>query len=295
MCGFKKVIIPFIILFLTSLSMYIYNPYLLLRPLQIIEMKRQDHQYFISKRVTGKRDIPLFLLETLRRPNNFIKTHSFTKKSMYADFIDGKGNCSTLSYGAGVLLESKNINYSIVHLLPKHGLFEGRGHTILLYQDSSYFLLDSEIRSIPMMNDEAIIFSESSDFLKYKNKFNFLNIKHSDIQPILSYYSDENTVAIAYVCQKDLDDFYDQNLFLLDLFDLKETEITKILVNSIACMTFKIPTIKVSSSDYAKLKIEYPELIWLKIYGIFFILNSYFLTSVLFISILKVGLKKINY
>jgi hypothetical protein len=179
----------------------------------------------------------------------------------------------------GLVLNSYKYNYSIIHLLPKTGLFEGNGHTVLnVLGDSSSFLVDPLSKKILIIEDKMLNKRlMNKEDLRNRSKLYGINSQKSivEIEPQF-WESYQTVVAYAEVGQSDMNDYFNLTRFLGSLIGSDDARWKRIVVNAVAAIGGRLPTLKVEHSDYSRLIRSYPEFVFLKYLAYFFIFNVYF-------------------
>jgi hypothetical protein len=277
-----------ILFFLLNLSLYIYNPYYLLRPQQI-QIDNSLNRNIDKGNYVSVDDIPNVLISLLRIPNAPGDNFSVTRKSRLNYFLNGQGNCSQLSTGMGLVLDSLKIDYSIVHFIPKNGLLEGAGHSVLRYKGENSFLVDPLFNLVPIVDtnsnsrrtiDLNELIGESIHLM------NLSFFKYLDGTEPSKYYTSEFILTFAEVDKEEMNEFFSQNDFLVDLFQLSEGKVTRLIINGIAAITFNLPTFSVDSLSYSKILKDYPYFYFLVFLSYFFIFNLWLLTALIILKFL---------
>lgn len=254
----NKFILFSLSLFLLNLSLYIYNPYYLLRPQQIVNSLNRD----INKsNFVSVDDIPKELISLLRIPYEQGENFSVTRKSRINYFLKGQGNCSQQATGMGLILDSLKMDYSIIHFIPKNGLFSGSGHSVLRYKGEISFLLDPLFKMAPLIetksNTRRLI--DLNELIGESIPLTDLCFfKYLDVPEHSKYYTSEFILTFAEVNKKEMNDFFSQNDVLVDLFHLNEGKDTRLIINGVAAITYNLPTFSVDSSGYSKIQNVYP-------------------------------------
>lgn len=135
----------------------------------------------------------------------------------------------------GLVVQSNyKFNYSIVHFLPKTGLFEGNGHTILnIRRDSISLLVDPFLKMMPIMEDEML----GNRLMNIQDLYNRSNIYQMNSNKSVVNLSDLNwastfIVAYAEVSQTDMEKYYNATDLLTSLLGLEDdTNFKRIFVN----------------------------------------------------------------
>ncbi len=286
------------LLFSLNLLLYIFNPYYLLRPLQIEQFNNVKNVFFTASTVS-KDSVPPVVLNLLKIPNSPERNFSTTRETRVKLFLEGNGNCSQQSSGLGELLRSNyNLNYSIVHFLPTKGLFEGRGHSILnvMINDSHSFLVDPILKLIPIMEDEKL----GMRLMNFQDLHNSAKIYQMNVDKEVStlnneYWTSNFTVVFTEVSQIDMEKYYRTTESLLGLLGLKDdSEFKRKFVNGVAVMFGDLPTFRVSTSEYEKLLRAYPSIVYLRYLGYFFLYNFYFLIVMVIMYVIKFKLYRVR-
>jgi hypothetical protein len=278
----KKYFIIFIFIQILLLQLYIYNPYFLLRPLQISEISEiseNEKMFSAEEQFSESYCIPEYLIPIFDIPNKGGDNFSFTRSTRIKMFLNGEGNCSQKASGLGCILDSIGKKYSIIHFLPCEGMWDGNGHSVIRLKDSVSFLFDPIHKFIPIINlkDKRFTLLDISQLRRGVDNLKSLNHLEFNYLPssISKYYSNSFTSAYAEVSQKSMNDYFDQNLLIQNLFNLKENKLSRLIINGIAAISFKLPTFYVTHVEYKRIKEHYPEFISLKILAFFFIFNTY--------------------
>jgi len=282
------------ILFGLNALLYLYNPYYLLRPHQIEQDNNADRIILngASNKIENVPNEVYILLGIANAPGpNF----STTGESSLKLYLQGIGNCSQQSSGMGLAL--RNFNYSIIHFLPKTGLYEGNGHTIFnLIKDSISFLVDPIMKMVPIVEDEM----HNKRLMNIQDLYNRSNIyqmnRHKSVVNCSNeFWAPNFTAAYAEVSKFDIEKYYSSTESLLGLLGLSDDSNSKrILVNGVMLVCRRLPTFKVNQDDYIKLCRFYPSFVFLKYLGRFFVYNFYFLIFVVFIYVVKFKIIRVN-
>ncbi len=241
-------------------------------------------------RIKQKDSIPNYLIKLLSIPNKSGNNFSVSRRTRIDYFLNGVGNCSQQASGMGCILDSLEKKYSIVHILPQSGLLNGSGHSIINYQDSVSFLIDPMYKSVICidkgMSDNNFMKLSDLRSRKYYSK-NLKFIKFFDSPIPIYYYSDSFAIAYAEVNQNEMRKYLYYNEIFINYLNLKESNFTRILINSIDAILFILPKFKVTTVEYKKILEAYPTFIWLKFLGYLFIFIFYILMALLFIKVIK--------
>jgi hypothetical protein len=282
----KKCFIIFLFIQILILQLYIYNPYFLLRPLQISKTFENEKTFSPEENSFKSYCIPEFLIPIFDIPNKVGDNFSFTRSTRIKMYLNGVGNCSQKATGLGCILDSIGKKYSIIHFLPKQGMWEGDGHTVIRLEDSVSFLVDPSNKIIPIINlkDKRFTLLDITQLRRGVDNLKSLNhLKINYSRPIFKYYSNSFTMAYAEVSQESMNEYFDQNQLIQNLFNIKETKLSRLIINGIAAISFKLPKFYVTHVEYERIKEHYPKFIWLKILAIFFIINTYFIFFYFFV------------
>lgn len=278
-----------LILFCLNLLLYLYNPYYLYRPYQIEQDYNVD-RIILNRPSIKIENVPNEVYNLIDIPNAHGPNFSTTRETRVKLFLSGIGNCSQQSTGMGEVLSNHNFNYSIVHFLPKKGLFNGSGHTIInVIRDSISFLADPMLKMIPIVEDEMHnkrllniqdLYSRSNVYQmnRYKSVINLNN----------EYWEPNFTAAYAEVSQSDLKKYYSFTKSFNRLLGLHDDSHSKrLLVNGVALLWGELPKFKVNHDDYIRLCRTYPNFVFLKYLVRFFVYNMYCLILLVFIYVVK--------
>lgn len=274
---------------LCCLVLYLYNPYFLLRPLQIVvdEKKSLYNGYNLH---TFEKDIPFELFDLLKISNTSGSNYSITRQSLINKYLLGIGNCSQQSKGFGLILDSLGIEYSIVHFLPNKNLFEGQGHTVLrIINHKTFFIIDPIFKMVlaKEFRDSNKICIDLEDLRNRRiGNWNFNNIKVIDVKGSEKYYDNNYALCYAEVSQNDMNYFYLQNERILKILPLNEGKINRIIINGIAAITNKLPKFKVTETEFKNLTNIYPYFLLLKYIAFSFILSIYIFIFLLLVRII---------
>ncbi len=289
------IIVSSILLCLNSLF-YLYKPYYLLRPYQIEQDNNLDRIILNrpSNKIENVTNEVYNLLDIANAPGpNF----STTRETRVKLFLQGIGNCSQQSTGMGEVLSNHNFNYSIVHFLPKTGLYEGNGHTIInIIRDSISFLADPVLKMIPIVEDEM----HNKRLMNIQDLYNRSNIyqmnRYKSVINLNNEFWEPNfTAAYAEVSQSDMEKYYSFTESFIRLLGLHDDSNSKRkLVNGVALLCGDLPKFKVNQDDYIKLCCTYPNFVFLKYLGRFFVYNVYCLILLVFIYVLKYKILRFN-
>jgi hypothetical protein len=263
-----------------NLALYLFNPYYLLRPLQIVVNK--DTEPSISNYFSNKFDVVNNeIYNLIAIPSKPGLNWSTTRKTRIDLFLKGIGNCSQKSSGMGLVLNSQHYNYSIVHFLPKKGLFKGYGHTILnVIRDSSSFLVDPTYNVLLIIDDK--MFNKrlmNKQDLYNRFKIYGMNSKKSIFEIESEFWEPNYTSAYAEVSQSSMNNYFNFTNFLSSLFGSDDANWKRIIINGVAAICWQLPTFQVKQSDYISLTYSYPEFVFLKYLAYIFVFNIYFLAS----------------
>ncbi len=284
------------ILFGLNLLHYLYNPYYLLRPHQIEQDNNVD-RIILNGPSNKIENVPNEVYDLLDIANATGTNFSTTRETRVKLFLQGIGNCSHQSSGMGEVLSNDNFNYSIVHFLPKTGLYEGNGHTILnVIRDSISFLVDPIMKMVPIVEDEM----HNKRLMNIQDLYNRSNIyqmnSHKSVANLSNEFWEPNfTAAYAEVRQSEMEKYYSSAESLLRLLGLHDDSNSKrLLVNGVILVCGDLPTFKVNQDDYIKLCRAYPNFVFLKYLGRFFVYNLYCLSLLVFIYVVKFKILRLN-
>jgi hypothetical protein len=276
------------VLFGLNLLLYIYNPYYLLRPLQIVEDNNAERT--ISNLYSFKTNVvPNEIYNLLAIPNSPESNYSVTRETRVKLFLQGRGNCSQQSTGMGLVLSNHGFNYSIVHFLPKVGLFKGAGHTVLnVIGDSISLLVDPILKIVPIVEDEMLDkrymniqdLSNRSNIYSTNSHKSVVNLSHR-------YWAPNFSSAYAEVSQSEMNKYFDSTKLLDGFLGLDDSKFKRTFVNGIMAFCWRLPQFKVKQGDYINLCHTYPNFVFLKYLGHFFIYNLYCLILLVFIFVVK--------
>lgn len=277
------------ILFCLNSLLYLYNPYYLLRPYQIEQDNNVD-RIILNRPLNKIENLTNEVYNLLDIPNAPGPNFSTTRETRVNLFLQGIGNCSQQSTGMGEVLSNYNFNYSIVHFLPKTGLYEGHGHTIInVIRDSISFFADPVLKMIPIVEDEM----HNKRLMNIQDLYNRSNVYQmnrykSVINLTNELWKPSFTVAYAEVSQVDMEKYYrftESFNRLLGLHD--DSNSKRILVNGVALLSGDLPKFKVNHDDYIKLCRSYPNFVFLKYLSRFFVYNLYCLILLVFICVVN--------
>lgn len=284
------------LLFGLNLLLYLYNPYYLLRPHQI-EQDNNVKRINLNGPSIKIENVPNEVYNLLDIANVPGPNFSTTRETRAKLFLQGVGNCSQQSSGMGEILSNDKFNYSIVHFLPKTGLYEGNGHTILnVIIDSISFLVDPSLKMVPIVEDEML----NNRLMNIQDLYNRSNIyqmnRHKSVVNLSNdFWALNFTAAYAEVSQSDMEKYFSSIESLIGLLGLHDDSNSKrILVNGVMLACWRLPTFKVNQEDYIKLCRFYPSFLFLKYLGHFFLYNFYFLILVVFIYVVKFKILRFN-
>lgn len=275
-------------LFVLNSFLYIYNPYFLMRPLQIQEDNNVGHIYS-SASANNIHKVPTEIFNLLDISPSEGSNFSTTAETRERLFFQGIGNCSQLSSGMGLVLNRYGYNYSIVHFLPKTGLYSGYGHSILnVILDSISFLVDPVLRTLPIV-EYRNSGMQLINFNNLSSRLNINNIKSykSNVALNNNFWNSDFVLAYAEVSQSDMNNYFRYTKLLRNLLGLDDSKFKRTLVNAIMAVFWRLPTFKVNHDDYVKLCRAYSSFIFLKYLAHFFICNLYCLVFMLFIKVIK--------
>ena len=284
----RSIIVSFS-LFGLILLLYMYNPYYLMRPLQIREHEKHiDYKNSnLSMNKIGSVNNKIF--DLIGIPNSLGHNYSVTRESRMRLFLKGNGNCAQQATGMGLVLDSLGHNYSIIHFLPKTGLLEGNGHSIVNFSaDSIAFLVDPLLKMLPIVENGMSHYRlmHIEDLSNGCNLYSLSNQKTIGKLNSL-YYDPVFASAYAEVDHHDINNYFNHNKTVIEFLRLDEGRYTRIFINAIAAITFKLPTFKVTKSGYINICGNYPNFIFLKYLAYFFILNTWCLILMVFIEMVN--------
>jgi hypothetical protein len=284
-----KRILDFKLLFTVSISFFIVltifytsNPYYLLRPLQISE-NEGIRPKISSPNIQDIKPLNNRISRLMSHPISEGYNFTVTRKSRINKFLRSIGNCSQNSTGLGLVLDSLGYKYSIIHFLPKKGLFEGSGHTILnVIVDTCSLLVDPMFKIFPVIEKEIKTFRyiNKSDL---KNKANILFMNGENIvKQRERYWSNKFSTVYAEVSHNSMHKHFKNNERFVNLLGLKESRFNRLLINGISAATFNLPSFRLSSEDYDKLCHQYPKFKKLKFIAFLYIVNFWLMLILIF-------------
>jgi hypothetical protein len=168
--------------------------------------------------------------------------------------IDGRGNCSNMSFGLSYRLREEGHNFQIVHLLSPNVFLKGVGHTVLnmpyqLDGENRYGVVDIFNAGLPTSNREPITIDQLRTGKLIQPGVLLLN---SGRIPQLSFYQcflDDS--ALALIENSEIDDYFK---FMDSIyFSLGNTKIEKYFFETISFALGKYPNLYVANSDYDRL------------------------------------------
>ena len=260
-----------------AILIFVFNPFYFLRPLQII-VQQSENSNQISRNNLSETDIPLSLLDCLKFENNSGNNYSVTTNGRMDNYFKGIGNCSQQATAFGLILDSLGFNYEIVHVLPKKGLFQGSGHSIIqVITSSRNFLIDPLFKMMPGItkysNDRLIDIYDLRSRTISDSNFHIFRVLQQEVDT--NYYRNSFAAAYATVNSADMKEYFSQNDKIVKLFGLSETKINKLIINAIAALTFKLPNFEITKKEFQELLKYYPYFIILKYYGLSFLISIY--------------------
>jgi hypothetical protein len=142
-----------VVFWLASLGPLLVNPVGFLKSVSITE--RPGPVPKLSTAATADVSRLLAAIPYQTSPQTLYTIHP--EKRYQEAMLAGKGNCSNLVLGAAYFLSGKHIPYQVIHLLPRNGLLNGRGHTLLrmpyrLNGEKAVALVDVFEGGVPVLN-----------------------------------------------------------------------------------------------------------------------------------------------
>lgn len=168
--------------------------------------------------------------------------------------VDGRGNCSNMSFGMSYRLLRDRCDFQIVHILSPNKFLKGVGHTVLnmpyqLDGESRHGIVDVFNAGLPTSDREPITIDQLRSGKLTQPDIVLLN---SVRVPQMSFYeSFLDSSALAVIEDEEVDDYFK---FMDSVyFSVGNTKIEKYFYETIAFTLGKYPNLYVANSDYDQL------------------------------------------
>lgn len=179
-----------------------------------VPIEKKNHKYNSD---ISENELPVNIPEVIQeipyqrnKNNNFGGSGISSQQRIRRTITEGYGDCSAFSFGMGALLNSKNIPFQIIDIMPYDSFLIGNGHTIISVKDTAFsrnesVLVDVLAGSIPLINNQPVSYQLLIQLSRGKKEV--LSFKSLTRQPffINPYYQDLLTKSfIGIRCYADV-------------------------------------------------------------------------------------------